>query len=174
MNEEGVKLTMKFLSTVEAKAGRLRRLALCSACAVALLPLGGCADANKPIVGMITITNPSGVAQCANVSLQAGGSICLTVDVTDDPEALGVDWTVTCSSLLPEGSLPSGTVDTSCGSFTPTHTMSGPIPSYNNNGAGIVTQFAAPAKIPRAGTVTIIAHATALPSSTSSLTLTVM
>jgi hypothetical protein len=104
--------------------------------------------------------------------VQHGTSIYLDVVVTGDPESLGVDWTVTCSSSLPEGSLPAGTVDTSCGSFVPTHTISGPTPSYPVT--GIVTQFTAPAAVPKAGTVTIVAHATSLPSSSSSLTLTIM
>jgi hypothetical protein len=149
----------------------LRCLAFTSAAAVALVALGGCAAA-RPVLQQINITNASGVVQPTVASVTHGMSIYLDAIVVDDPEFLGADWTVTCSSSLPTGTLPAGTVDTSCGSFVPYHTISGPLPSYPIT--GIVTQYTAPVNVPKAGTVTIVAHATSLPSSTASLTLTIM
>jgi hypothetical protein len=142
---------------------------------VFLVALGGCGDTTKPVVGQIAFTNASGVTQPPVAIVQHGTSIYLYAVVTNDPESLGIDWTVTCSSSVTEANLPAGTVDTSCGSFAPYHTLSGPIPpSYDPTGTGIVTQYTAPQSVPSAGTVTIVAHATTLPASTSSITLTIM
>jgi hypothetical protein len=154
---------------------RLRRPAFSSVIAIAVVvALSGCA-ATRPTLEQINITNASGVVQPAVVAVTHGASIYLDAIVANDPEFLGVDWTVTCSSSLPEGSLPAGTIDTSCGSFTPYHTTSGPVPSYTlPEGVTIVTQYTASQNVPKAGTITIVAHATGLPSSTSSLTLTVL
>jgi hypothetical protein len=124
------------------------------------------------VVGAIAITDVKGAVQPTISSLQHGTSTYLDVTVTQDVESLGVDWSVTCSGSLPEGSLPPGMVDTSCGTFVPYHTASGPVPTYPGV-TGIVTQFTAPANVPKAATVTIVAHATSLPSSTSSLILTI-
>jgi hypothetical protein len=143
-----------------------------AAVAMAILGIGGCGDNARPVVGQIMFTNASGIAQPTVTSLLHGTAVYLDVIVSDDPESLGIDWTVTCSSSLPEGSLPAGTVDTSCGSFAPYHTISGPFPNYPVT--GIVTLFTAPASVPKSGTVTIVAHSTSLPSSVSSLTLTIM
>ena len=153
----------------------LRRLVFCSACATTLLALGGCGDVAKPVVGPITFfANASGTMQLppvTSVTHSPQTQLNLNVTVTGDPEALGVDWTVTCGSSLPEGSLPAGQVDTSCGSFAPYHTVSGPLPSYTlPAGTVIVTTYTAPSNVPKGGTVTIIAHATSLPSSVSSVT----
>lgn len=168
-------MNRKNLSADQAKCRGLCRRLFCSTAAIALIALGGCGDAARPVVGPIAFTNATGVAQPAVVSVLHGTSIYLDVIVTADPESLGADWTVTCGSSLPEGSLPAGQVDTSCGGFTPTHTTSGPIPSYPlPAGTVIVTQYTAPQSVPKGGTVTIIAHATSLPSSISSLTLTIM
>jgi hypothetical protein len=134
--------------------------------------LGGCGVSTPPSVGPIAITNASGVQLAAIASLQHGTTVYMDVTVTHDVESLGADWTVTCGSSLPPASLPAGAVDTSCGTFVPNHTVSGPIPTYPGV-TGIVTQFTAPANIPVGATVTIVAHATSLPSSTSTLVLTI-
>jgi hypothetical protein len=131
----------------------------------------GCSSVSTPVVGEISITNASGVAQTSVSSVQHGQSIYLDVLVTHDIDALGVDWSVTCSSSLPPGSIPVGTVDTSCGVFTPNHTLSGPVPSYPST--GIITQFTAPSVVPKVATVTIAAHSTSDPSVFSSITLTI-
>jgi hypothetical protein len=180
INDKESVLNIKSSSADQVLPGQLKRLFFCSACAVALVALGGCGDSERPVVGQFTFfTNASGAVQTAPITvLQHNGtpnSIYLDATVTNDPEALGVDWTVTCSRSLPEGSLPAGQVDTSCGSFTPYHTTSGPMPSYTlPPGVAIVTQYTAPQNWPAAGTVTIVAHATSLPSSTSSVTFTIM
>jgi hypothetical protein len=136
-----------------------------------LASTAGCSNQPVPIVGEITVTNASGLPQPALSSMQHGQSIYLDVLVTHDIDTLGVDWSVTCSSSLSPGSLPAGTVDTSCGVFVPNHTASGPVPSYPSS--GIITQYTAPAAVPKAGTVTIVAHSTSDPSSLSSITLTI-
>lgn len=135
--------------------------------------LSGCGTSTStPLVGTVTFTDIKGNVQPSVASIQHGTAVYLDVIVTRDIENLGVDWTVTCSSSLPGGTLPAGIVDTSCGVFSPYHTLSGPIPTYPGV-TGIVTQFTAPAVAPKTGTVTITVHSTTLPSSTSSLTLNI-
>jgi len=136
---------------------------------MALAAVLGCGVSPKPVVGAITVTDTKGAVLPPITTLQHGQPIYLDVTVVNDVEFLGVDWTVTCSSSLPNGSLPPGMVDTSCGTFVPNHTVSGPVPTYPTT--GIVTQFTAPASVPKAGTVTIVAHATSTPAITSSITL---
>jgi len=93
--------------------------------------LAGCGTSTStPQVGAVTFTDIKGNVQPAALSIQHGTTVYLDVIVTHDIENLGVDWTVTCSSALPSGTLPAGTVDTSCGVFSPNHTLSGPIPTY--------------------------------------------
>jgi hypothetical protein len=165
---------MERLPGRQVRTRSLRRYLAGSACAAVFAALGGCGVSTPPSVGPITITNASGVQQTAITSLQHGTMIYMDVTVTHDVESLGADWTVTCGSSLPPASLPAGVVDTSCGTFVPNHTISGPIPSYPLPvGTVIVTQFTAPANIPVGATVTIVAHATSLPSSTSTLVLTI-
>ena len=141
---------------------------------VTLLPvaLSGCGSSLPPVVGAITVTDVKGAPLTAITAIKHGTPVYLDVTIMQDKEFLGADWTVTCSSSLPEGSLPPGMVDTSCGTFAPYHTISGPIPTYPGV-TGYVTQYTAPSAIPKDGTVTLVAHATSLPSSTATLILTV-
>ncbi len=143
---------------------------LCLADATALV---GCSNAPKPTVQAITVTDAMGNPQPVISSILHGGpAIYLDATVVNDEQQLGIDWTVTCSSSLPPGTLPAGMVDTSCGTFAPNHTTSGPIPNYPlPAGISIVTSFTPPANIPKAGTVTITAHATSDPSETATLVL---
>jgi len=135
--------------------------------------VAGCGTSiSTPQVGAVNFTDVKGNLLPSVLSIPHGTTVYLDVVVTHDIESLGVDWTVTCSSSLPAGTLPAGTVDTSCGVFSPYHTLSGPIPTYPGV-TGIVTQFTAPAVAPKAGTVTITVHSTSLPSSTSSITLNI-
>jgi hypothetical protein len=99
----------------------------------------------------------------------------LEVTITHDIALLGANWSVTCESALPPGTpLPPGqTEDTSCGTFAPLHTISGPVPSYATSGTGYVTFYTAPAAPPKGGTVTLYASSTTDPSQSSSLTLTI-
>ena len=160
-----------FIERLPAPQVRLRmsRLFFSITSVLTLAAINGCGVKPTPVVGAITVTDAKGVAQTPITSLQHGQAIFLDVVVSNDIEFLGVDWTVTCSSSLPEGSLPPGMVDTSCGTFVPNHTVSGPIPTYPSS--GIITLFTAPGSIPKAGTVTIVAHATSAPAVTSSITL---
>ncbi len=126
----------------------------------------------KPEVGPIIISDVNGKVLSTPTALAAGGSVYLLVNVTHDNQ-LGADWIVNCSSKLDPGNVPAGTLDTSCGSFSPAHTMSGPVPAYAQTGAGFVTQYTAPAQVPKLGTVTLTAYATSLPVRLSTLTLTI-
>lgn len=74
----------------------------------------------------------------------------LVATVTNDPNVLGVDWTVTCSSAG------------ACGSFNPAHTTS-----------GTPTSYTAPAAVPSPSTVTITATATADTTKTANNTVTI-
>jgi hypothetical protein len=97
--------------------------------------------------------------------------------LSSDLQMLGSDWTVVCGSALPPGTpLPPGqTQDESCGTFTPAHTMSGPIPTYITNAvtSGYVALYVAPATPPKQGVVTLYASATADPSRNATVTLTI-
>jgi hypothetical protein len=142
----------------------------------ALILLSGCSTSTaKPMVGPIIMTDKNGAAVPAMTTLAPSASVYLLVTVTDDA-SLGADWTVVCSSSLPPGSLPAGGVDTSCGLFTPAHTISGPVPGFVTDPkivAQYVTQYTAPSQAPKAGTVTLAVNATALPTRSSSLTLNI-
>lgn len=142
-----------------------------------LAMLSGCSSTTvKPQVGAIVFSDANGIAQkTPPTSLQVNTGTYLYVPLNNDKQFLGADWTVSCSSELSPGTpLPPGqTVDTSCGTFSPVHTASGPVPSYATNGAGIVTFYTAPASVPKTGTVTLFASATADHSRYASVTLSV-
>lgn len=169
-------LNAKILPVLQTGPRSIHGSALTPILALLLVSLSGCGDVTKPVVKQIAVTNASGVVQTPITALPHNTSINLDAAVTQDPENLGVDWTVTCSNDQPDGTLPAGTPDLSCGTFTLYHTLSAPVsgtvPSYLSTAT--VTQFTAPATVPKAGTVTITAHATSLPSSTASLTLPIM
>jgi len=145
--------------------------------AIVMLFVSGCgsSSSSRPQVGPITFTDATGAEQSALTSLAAGHGTYLDVTVTNDISLLGANWTVTCQSALPPGTpLPPGQLqDTSCGTFAPLHTMSGPVPSYATSGAGYVTFYTAPAAPPKGGTVTLYAGSTADPSRYSTVTLTI-
>ena len=147
--------------------------------AVALLGFAGCTSGsslNNIQVGSITFTNSVGTALTTQPSsLTAGQSEFVTVDLTNDPQLLGANWSVYCGSALPPGSpLPTGeTQDESCGVFSPIHTASGPIPDYVTNGSGYVAEYTAPATAPANGSVTLYAASTANPTKFTSLTIAV-
>jgi len=143
-----------------------------------VLAFSGCGTSStvKPQIGTIAFTNANGAGVAPVTLLTAGTFVYLDVVVANDPELLGVNWSVSCASQLPPGTpLPPGeTVDESCGFFTPVHTASAPVPSYAANGSGIVTVYQAPAAQPNGGTVTIYASSTTDPSKFSSITLSIM
>ena len=128
----------------------------------------GCANP-KPMIGPIEFTDSKGAAVTAVSSLPVNQTIYLVATVTNDNALLGVSWTVTCGSAPPAGGV---TISNACGSFTPSQTLSGPVPSYPSS--GIVTTYTAPSTIPAGGMVTITAHATSLPSVVSNVTVTIV
>jgi hypothetical protein len=141
-----------------------------------LLLVSGCTSGGTlPNVGPITFAEATGASEPAISALTAGQGAYMEVTITNDNALLGANWSVNCESALPPGTpLPPGqTEDTSCGSFTPLHTMSGPVPSYATSGAGYVTFYTAPAAPPKGGTVTLYAASTSDPSRYSSVTLTI-
>jgi len=142
-----------------------------------LLLVSGCASGSslRPQVGAITVTDATGNPLPAIIALTAGQGAYMEVSIAHDGSLLGANWSVTCQSALPPGTpLPPGeTEDTSCGIFTPMHTMGGPVPSYATSGAGYVTFYTAPAAPPKGGTVTLYASSTSDPSRSASLTLAI-
>lgn len=126
--------------------------------------------------GPITFTDANGTAlQTAPSSLTVGQGTYAEVTLTNDPQLLGVDWTVYCGSAPPPGTpLPPGqTQDESCGTFTPAHTMSGPIPTYVTSSTGYITFYVAPAALPKNSTVTLYAASTSNPTKFSKVTLSI-
>jgi len=143
-----------------------------------LLVVSGCSSGgsfSKLKVGPITFTDANGTAKAPIKSITAGQSAYVDVTLTGDPQLLGADWSVYCGSALPAGTpLPPGQPqDQSCGTFTPAHTISGPVPSYATSGAGYVTLYTAPATPPKEGTVTLYTAATSDHSRWTSVTLTI-
>jgi hypothetical protein len=161
---------------------KAQKVALVCASAACLAIVGatliGCSATRTLIqVGPITTTDANGNPSPSAVkSLTAGAVIYVDVTVANDTALLGVNWTVACGSAPPPGSpLPPGvTENDSCGTFTPVHSASAPVPSYASSGAGIVTLFTAPPAPPNEGVVTLYAAATADPSRYSSLTLPIV
>jgi hypothetical protein len=143
-----------------------------------LAALSGCGTnpSSKPQVGPIAFTDANGNPVAATAMLKTGQGIYLDVVVGNDPQMLGVNWTVTCSSQLPPGTpLPPGqTVDESCGFFTPPHTLSAPVPITASNGTGIVTFYQAPAAQPNPAIVTLYASSALDPTKFTSITLSIM
>jgi hypothetical protein len=150
---------------------------------VALFAVSGCSSgsAGKPTVEGITFTDVDGtMLKTQPTSLTVGQGTYVAVTLTGDPQLLGANWTAVCGSTLPPGQpLPPGqTQDESCGTFTPAHTMSVPtsgIPIYVGNAvtAGYLALYVAPPTPPKEGVVTLYAQATADPSRTASVTLSI-
>lgn len=136
----------------------------------------GGGSSSKPQVGAIAFTDVNGTPQkTAPTSLTVGQGIYVDVNLTNDPQLLGADWSVTCGSAPPPGTpLPPGQPqDESCGTFTPAHTISGPIPSYVIDGKGYVAFYTAPAATPKQGVVTLFASSTVDHTRFTSVTLTI-
>ena len=148
--------------------------------AAGILALTGCSStssSSKPQLAPIAFTDANGTpVTTPPTSLTSGQSTYVDVQLNDDPQALGADWSVYCGSALPPGTpLPPGqTQDPSCGTFTPAHTLSTPIPGYLTSAAGYVTLFTAPAVPPKQGVVTLYASAASDPSRVSSVTLIIL
>ncbi len=144
-----------------------------------LMSITGCTSGSSVSniqVGSITFTNVNGTpVTTPPQSLTVGQGTYVDVTLTNDPQLLGANWSVYCGSALPPGTPPppGETEDESCGTFTPGHTMSGPIPSYLTSAAGYVTFYTAPAATPKNGIVTLYAVSTSNPAKFSSVTLTI-
>jgi hypothetical protein len=160
---------------------RLRRpasLAGFALLAAGLFPFFGCSStspASKPQVGAIAFTDANATAQKPLTALTVSQGTYLDVALTSDPQFLGADWSVACGSVAAPGTpLPPGqTQDESCGTFTPAHTLSGPLPGYVTSATGYVAFYSAPAVPPKEGTVTLFASATSDHTKFSSVTLTI-
>ncbi len=144
-----------------------------------LVMASGCSTgATKPQVEGITFSDIDGTAlKTPPTSLTVAQGTYVDVMLTGDTQLLGANWSVVCGSALPSGTpLPPGqTQDESCGTFTPAHTMSGPIPTYVTNAvtSGYVALYVAPAAPPKQGVVTLYASSTADPSRSATVTLTI-
>ena len=146
------------------------------ACAIGISGCSSGGSTSKIQVEPITFTNLIGTPVTTTPqTLTVGQGTYLDVVLKNDPQLLGADWTAYCGSALAPGSpLPPGyTQDESCGTFTPGHTMSGPIPPYLTSASGYVTFYTAPSAPPTNGTVTLYALATADHSKFSTVTLTI-
>lgn len=148
-------------------------------CAV-LFALSGCSSvsAGKPTVEGITFSDIDGTPLKTQLTaLSVGQGTYVDATLSGDTQLLGTNWTAVCGSALPPGQpLPPGqTQDESCGTFTPAHTLSGPIPTFVGNAvtSGYLTLYVAPATPPKEGVVTLYAQATADPSRTATVTLSI-
>lgn len=146
--------------------------------AAACVALPGCGSSTSPVnIGPIAFTDANGnQLGGAHKALTVGTTIYVDAALSGKLTSLGIDWTVDCGSAPPPGSpLPPGEVeDQSCGSFTPVHTATAPVPQYATSGAGIVTLFTAPSAPPKAGVVTLFAAPTGDHSKYSTVTLTIL
>lgn len=177
---EGMKIPMHSLKNVSLSW--LHRPAYCASLVLllgGLTVLLGCASGTSVSnvqVGPVTFTDVDGTAQKNQpMSLTVGQGVYAAVTLANDPQLLGATWSVYCGSAPPPGTpLPPGQPqDDSCGTFTPAHTMSGPIPSYVTSASGYVTFYTAPGAPPKNGIVTLYASSTSNPGKFSRTTLTI-
>lgn len=162
---------------------RVMNMARISSLAVLLTTLAslcGCSSGNayKPTVTGVGFTDVDGTKLTTQpTSLTTGQGTYVAATLTGDTQQLGVNWVAVCGSALAPGEpLPTGdTEDESCGTFTPAHTISTPIPSYVTNAysTGYLALYVAPAATPKQGVVTLYAEATADPSRVATVTLTI-
>lgn len=142
-----------------------------------LMILSGCASNTlEPSTGPITFVNVDGSPLATQpTSLAAGSTAYFMVDVGNDPQLLGANWSISCTNEPAPGTpLPPGeTVDESCGFFTPVHTLGGPVPTYASSAASYITLYTAPTTVPSNGIVTLYAGSTVDPSRSSSVALTI-
>lgn len=144
-------------------------------CLLAAMGCGSNGATRKIVVGPIGFTDVNGTATQTPTVLASGQTAYVTVNLSDDPQQLGANWSAYCGSALAPGTpLPTGqTQDESCGSFAPVHTLSGPLPSYITDASPYLALYTAPATPPKQGVVTLYATATSNPSKRESVTLTI-
>jgi hypothetical protein len=162
-----------------ASARLFQRMALLGVSLAVLMTVSACSS-GKPVsnvqVGSITFTDANGTPlKTPPGSLTAGQGVYVDVTLNDDLQQLGADWSVYCGSAPPPGTpVPPGQIqDETCGTFTPAHTISGPVPSFLSNGTGYVAFYVAPGAPPKNGTVTLYAAATSSPNKFSSVSLSI-
>lgn len=110
------------------------------------------ADPTQSTAATVTIKQAPlaiSITQPPATNLPAGAATNLTATVFFDSANAGIDWTASCQ-------------DTSCGSFSLSHTASGQLTSYT-----------APPSVPAGNMVTITAASTATPTTTVSAVVTV-
>ncbi len=114
----------------------MRRLTY-SGVSLLLAVLAGCGHgtSTRPTAAAIKMTNAAGLTAQSS-ALSIGSKISLNMTPGNDPNGLGVDWTVTCGGNPTTGSITNG----ACGTFTPAHTSD-----------GITTVFTAPSVVPIGG-----------------------
>ncbi|MBB6145705.1 hypothetical protein HNQ77_003666 [Silvibacterium bohemicum] len=158
----------------------LRRMAV-AGCAAVLTMLSACSSGHAPSnvqVGPIVFTDVNGAPLPKNKipgSLTAGQGTYVDVTLSGDPQELGADWSVYCGSAPAPGTpVPPGqTQDETCGTFTPAHTLSGPIPTFLTSATGYVALYVAPSAPPKDGTVTLYAASTSAANKFSSVSLSI-
>jgi hypothetical protein len=173
----------RYAKTHKIPFPRVMNMARISSVAVLLATLAslcGCTSGNsyKPTVTGVGFTDVDGTKLTTQpTSLATSQGTYVAATLTGDTQQLGVTWVAVCGSALAQGTtLPTGeTEDESCGTFTPAHTMSTPIPSYVTNAysTGYLALYVAPAATPKQGVVTLYAEATADPSRVSTVTLSI-
>ena len=134
-------------SKVSCNAGRFvsaRAIVLSVCAALSLITLSACVTKTVAPSTVPTVT----FQLIPPATIQAGGQAQLIAIVTNDPKMMGIDWNASCTS-------------TSCGSFNPTHTLSGQ-----------PTVYTAPSGAPLGG-VNLAARATALPAQTAVVNVTI-
>lgn len=172
-----VNLQKWYETMVQPLIGRRSSIAVALAATVGMTLAGCSSNSGNLLVGPIAFTDANGNPQSTPpTSLSVNATAYMDVTLTNDANLLGANWTVYCGSNPAPGTpLPPGqTVDTACGTFTPVHTASAPVPQYATSGSGIVTLYTAPAVPPQGGVVTLYAAATSDPSKYSSVTLTIL
>lgn len=183
-DENAMQIPVPMIRTISRNSARgvlpLVRLMAGGLFSAALVALSGCSSGTawKPTVNGVAFTGIDGTPlKTQPTALTVGQGTYVGATLTGDPQLLGADWSVVCGSALPPGEpIPPGqTQDESCGTFTPAHSISGPIPSYVTNAAssGYLALYVAPAMPPKQGVVTLYASATADHSRASSVTLTI-
>jgi hypothetical protein len=166
---EGVPLNSS-LRKARSSAPGVRCVLFHSGLALVAVLVAGC-SVQRPTVGPIEFVDSTGAPAQAATSLAVNQTVYLVATVTNDNEQLGISWTANCGSL-PSGEGTNGAISTVCGTLSPAETESGPVPTYPST--GIITEYTAPAQVPKGNTITITAHATSLPSVTASVTLTIV
>ncbi len=129
-----------------------------ASCFLASYLLAGCGSGLNSKLGSISVTDPSGAQKGQLTSVVVNATAAVSVAVSGDPNALGVDWNLTClgSSMATYTTNP-------CGTLNPLHV-----------GSNINMLYTAPAYVTVGNTVTLTAAVTSDPSQQARVTLTIL